>query len=439
MKLRLTGIAAALAATLCIAYRAEAQTQPGWGRITLFGQYMRTTRTDGTPDYNYTELTANVNLASRPADDGGFEYGLDMRGADYPGTDRTNRFSLYDAWVGARTRGGALGLRLGQMWLNDIGGLGAVGGALLEARPFQPTAIGRFRLGLFGGLEPDLYQAGYIQDVKKFGGYLALDGEMGRKHVLGYVLVKDQNLTERSVVTMMNFIPVGQDFFLYQAAELDTTGPGGTGGGANLTYIFVNARYRVSRWLEFQGLYHRGLSIDTRTITQDVLNGRPVDPRALDGFLFGSIGGRVTVEPIRGFRFYGGYSQERGSREGGTYPRYQAGLWMTNLFGSGFDVTVSDNRYKPATGPYDSWYASLGRSIGSKVYLTADYTTSLSTLNVTGPDGVVVQSHPQSKRYSLSGVVNLSRLFSVFVTLEQVRDDTSRQNRGLLGITYRIF
>ena len=40
-----------------------------------------------------------------------------------------------------------------------------------------------------------------------------------------------------------------------------------TGGGANLTYIFVNARYRVSRWLEFQGLYHRGLSIDTRTIT----------------------------------------------------------------------------------------------------------------------------------------------------------------------------
>ena len=114
----------------------------------------------------------------------------------------------------------------------------------------------------------------------------------------------------------------------------------------------------MTKWLEFQGLYHHGLSIDTRTIAQDILNGRPVDPRALDGFLFGSVGGRVTIEPVRGLRFWGGYSQEKGSRTGETYPRYQAGFTALNVFGSGLDLTASDNRYDmPSAGSYDSWYA----------------------------------------------------------------------------------
>jgi hypothetical protein len=151
------------------------------------------------------------------------------------------------------------------------------------------------------------------------------------------------------------------------------------------------------------------------------------------------VGGRVTIEPVRGLRFWGGYSQEQNSQTGGTYPRYQAGFTALNVFGSGFDLTASDNHYKmPLSMSYDSWYGSIGRSIGPSVYLTADYTTSLSTLNLTGVDGIVVQSHPRSKRYSLSGVVNLSRAFSLFMTAEQIRDDGSRQTRGLLGISFRF-
>lgn len=439
MRVRPVAAAALLAAALGMAPRAAAQSSFNLGRVTLYGQFMHTTRTDGAPVADYSELTASVSLYSRPADDGGFEYALDARGADYPSASRPGQFSLYAAWVGARLSGGGLGFRVGQMWLNDIGGLGAIGGAAFEARPFEASAIGRFRFGLFAGLEPDLYQAGYVSGVKKFGGYVALDGEQGRRHSVGYVQIRDQGLTERSVVTVQNFIPVGREFFLYQVAEVDLTGPGGTGSGARLTYIFVNARYRVTNWLEFQGLYHHGLSIDTRTITQDILNGRPVDPRALDGFLFGSVGGRVTIEPVRGLRFWGGYSQDKGSRTGETYPRYQAGFTALNVFGSGFDLTASDNRYgMPSGGSYDSWYGSIGRSLGPSVYLTADYTTSLSTLNLTGADGIVVQSHPRSKRYSLSGVVNLSRAFSVFMTAEQIRDDGSRQTRGLLGISFRF-
>ncbi len=400
---------------------------------------MQTTRTDGGPSSSYSEISAIVNVVSKTADDGGFEYALDARGAEYPSEAQTNRVSLYSAWVGGRISGGGLGLRVGQMWLNDLGGLGAVGGVQLEARPFAVSEKLQFRVGLFGGLEPDLYQVGYVNGVKKYGGYVALDGERGWKNVLGYVLIKNQSVTERSVVTMLNFIPIGKEFFLYQAAEIDTTGPAGSGGGARVTYNFINARYQPAAWIELQGLYHHGLSIDTRAIALDILNGRPVSPSALDGFLFGSIGGRVTFMPVPSLRIWGGYAQEQSSRAGEDYPRIQAGLSVTNLFGSGLDLTASDNRYnRPLTGSYDSIYASIGRSIGPRFYLTLDYTTSLSVLSLTNSDGVVVQSRPRSKRYAASGVVNLSRAFSLLLTAEQLRDDDVRQLRTLLGITFRF-
>jgi hypothetical protein len=439
MRLGAVILAAFAGAALAAAPRAEAQSTWGYGQISLFGSYQQTSRTDGGRNYTFSEISANVALASKPADDGGWEYALDARGAEYPSSQQTNRLSLYNAWVGGRLAGGRVGLRAGQMWLNDLGGLGSVGGVAFEGQPFVASGPWRLRFGLFGGMEPDLYQVGYVNGVKKYGGYAALDGERGWKNVLGYVQIKNQSVTERSVVTMLNFIPIGKEFFLYQAAEIDTTGPAGSGGGPQLTYIFVNARYRATPWLEFQGLYHHGTSIDTRSIAQDILNGRPVDPRALEGFLFGSIGGRVTIEPVRNLRFWGGYSQEQSSRAGETYGRFQGGISAMNVFGSGVDLTASDYRYnRPSTGSYDSIYASIGRNIGPKVYLTLDYTTSLSTLSITNSDGVVVQSRPRSRRFALQGVVNLSRAFSVILTGEQIRDDTARQFRGLLGLTFRF-
>jgi hypothetical protein len=431
-------LAALATAALGFAPPMGAQSAPGYGRISVFWNYMQTTRSDGGAKTTFNEVSAIANVVSASADDGGFEYALDARGADYPSSNQTNRVSLYNAWVGGRINGGGLGLRAGQMWINDLGGLGAVGGVQLEARPFKPSEGLQFRIGLFGGVEPDLYQVGYVSGVKKYGGYVALDGERGWKNVLGYVLIKDRSVTERSVITMLNFIPIGKEFFLYQAAEIDTTGPAGTGGGAQLTYIFVNARYQPANWVEFQALYHQGISIDTRSIAQDVLNGRPVSPSALDGFLFGSIGGRITFLPIPSLRIWGGYAQEKSTREGETYPRIQAGISTTNLFGTGLDLTASDFRYNRSSGSYDAIYASIGRSIGPRLYLTFDYTTSLSVLSLTNSDGVVVQSRPRSKRFALSGTVNISRAFSLLLTAEQISDDTTRQFRALTGITYRF-
>jgi hypothetical protein len=70
--------------------------------------------------------------------------------------------------------------------------------------------------------------------------------------------------------------------------------------------------------------------------------------------------------------------------------------------------------------------------------VTLDYSTSLSVLQITDSGGLTVVNKPSSRRYSLSGIWNVSRAFSLLLTAEQLVGDTSTQNRGLLGITFRF-
>ncbi len=425
-------VLAVLGALLAWGAPAAAQSGLDWGRVSLFGQVMRSGNGDGSSTA-YNELNASVTLHTPPRDQDGLEFSIDARGSQYPSVEnRDPRLSIYDAWVGGKFAGGKIAVRLGQMYVNDLGALGGLGGLSLETR------TGKLRFGLFGGLEPKGFDAGYVADVRKAGAYAAYDGERGWRNVLGYVTIRNQGLAERNVLSTTNFIPIGREFFLYQAAEYDLTGPGGVGKGG-LAYFFATARWAPVQMFELQGLYQHGRSIDARTITQDQLAGRPIDSKSLQGFLFDSMGGRATVEFVRGWRVWAGYYQDKNNQDDIKSNRWQFGLSAMNILGTGFDAYVSDNRtIRPGASTYDSWYFSLGRSLGSRLYLTLDYSTSLSVLHLTDSGGLTVTTQPSSRRYSLSGIYNLSRAFSLFVTGEQLVDDETTQNRALLGLTFRF-
>ena len=407
--------------------------------MAIYGTYSKATRDDGSA-YTFSEVSASASVRSPGADDGGYEYAFDARGAEYPSTpERSTRANIYDAWVGGRTSGGVLGLRVGQMWLNDLGGLGALAGLLAETRPFPATAVGRFRFGLFAGLEPKNFELGWVEDVRKGGAYVALDGERGRKHILGWVVVRNTGLTERSVMSMTNFVPIGSEVFIYQALEYDLQGPAGQSEGKGLTYFFVNGRVTPTPRLDIQGTFHRGLSIDARTITLDQMNGRPIPPKLLDGLLFESAGGRVTVEIARGVRVFGGYGIDKNNQDSEQTTRVTAGGYANNVAGSGVDATVSFSRFdRGMPGSFDSWYFSVGRSLTSKIYLSGDYTSSLSVARFTSDAGLIVETRPQTDRYSGSAVVNLTRLVSLLVTLEYANDDAYTDARLLAGASYRL-
>lgn len=376
-------------------------------------------------------------MRSASAQEGGFEYALDSRTSNYPMSDRAEQSSIFDAWIGGRTQGGVLGLRVGQMWVNDLGALGAFGGGLVELQTHQLGSAGQLRFGLFGGLEPKTFNLGYEPDVRKGGAYVSLDGDRGRRSTLGWILLRTGGVTERSVVSFSNFLPIGRKVFIYEALEYDLTGPGGVGPG-DLRYIFANGRWAPSPVFDISANYNHGRSIDTRTITLDTLAGRPIDARSIAGFLFESYGGRMTVEPVRGYRAYVGFSKQRGESTDPTADRWDAGLFGSNVVKTGFDMTISASRTQRTAGSADSIYASIGHSVGQRVYLSAEYSTDLSILRLTSTGDFVLDQRPGTRRIAGSAVVNLGRAFSVLLSGEQYRDGGTVQVRGFTSLSFRF-
>jgi hypothetical protein len=428
---------ACLAALVLLApFAASAQSQGVFGRVSFTTQSV--SMKDAGVDRSFNELVTTFTISSPVAEHGGSELGFDFRGAAYPSVEgRDNRLSIYEAYFGQRLAGGRFGLRVGQMWLNDLGALGAVGGALAEYR--QPARQKGFRLraGVFGGLEPKILDAGYAADIRKFGGYVALDGQGAQRHVVGIVAVRNHDLAERSVLTFSNFVPVGSKVFVYQAAEYDLSGPGGQGSGG-LNYFFANARVSPAKLVEFQGSYHRGRSIDARTITTDMLSGRPIALRSLEGLLFETAGGRVWLNLPRRFRVFGGYYRDRNNREDEASRRISFGVFNANLFGTGVDLSVSDSRNERPGSSYDSWDVSAGRSVTSRLYLSGGYTSSLSVFRLARTGGFVVENRPRTNRYFGSAMIYLARRIALLVNAERMRDGSLTEMRWTSNVSYRF-
>ena len=428
----------ALALVLAWASIAFAQNTGPSGRVSFTAQSFTAAEAGQSfPGFNEIVLAATLDspfLGDKP----GTEYRLDFRGAGYPQTiGRDRRFSIYDAYVGRRLANG-LGVRVGQMWLNDLGGLGSLGGALVEVARQHVGGYRRVRVGVFGGLEPQILDAGYVSNVTKAGGYVTFEGAGAWRNTLGFVTIRNSGLTERSVLTTTNFLPFGRRLFVYQAAEFDLRGPAGQ-GTSGLTYFFVNGRYSPVPIVELQTVYHRGRSIDVRGITLDQLAGRPVSAKSLEGLLYESVGGRATVTIARDVRVFAGYTKDRNNREDAPTARVTFGGFATNFLRTGLDVNISDARMRGPSAWYDSWDVSLGRSLGTRMYVSGDYTTSLSAFRMLGQDGLfIIDSRPRTNRVSLSDLVHLNRRMSLLASADRTRDGSLSELRWLLSLIYRF-
>jgi hypothetical protein len=407
------------------------------GRVSFYTHAARAGSGEA-PRSGYAEFISSLTyeLADREGD--GLEYGIDLRHAASTVEGRTPRLSLYEGYVGRRMAKGALGLRVGHLWINDLGSLGAIAGGLVEFREPASRAdgIGRWRVGAFGGLEPSVYDAGYVDGVSKAGGYVGLDGPRSRRHTLGYVRIRHGGLVERSALSFTNYVPLGR-LSIYQAGEYDLSGPGGIGSGA-LTYLFANARASVSPRVEVLGTFSRGHSIDARSISEDILNGRPVSPIALEGLLYQSLGGRLTVQVLPRVQAYVGYSRDTDNRGDTATNRWLIGGYAPDLLESGWDLAMSDSRMERQTGSYHSTYLSLGRQLGRRLYLSGDYTSSLSVVRYVRGDGVLIQLEPHMRRLSASAVVNLTGPVTLLLSAEETFDDQFTELRVLSGLTYRL-
>ncbi len=408
-----------------------------WSRISFFTNSSQT-KVDGTTPIDLAQLSTAFSFQLPDLDENGADYGIDVRFSTYRPNSRPQRLAIYEGFVGARLAEGTVRFRLGHLSLTDLGSLGSLAGGLFEKRQArrQPED-GRFRVGVFGGLEPNILDAGYVPDVRKFGGYVGYDGANARRHSIGYVMIRDGSLMERSVVTTNNFLPVGQKVFVYQIAEFDIQPPAGK-APRGLAYFYGNGRITPNDRLELQATYNRGRSIDARTLGTDILSGRPISQAAIDGMLYESTGGRVTVEVIAGVRVYAGYSRDKNNRDTAATGRTLIGGYASNVLNSGLDISASDSIIRRPTGNYHSRYVSIGHQVGRSVYLSGDASTSLSVVRFSRSDGITIETRPHTTRFSGTATVYVGRSVSLLATVERTGEDHMHELRVVSGITYRI-
>jgi len=385
------------------------------------------------------ELASALTFRMPDTDHSGLEAGIDVRHTRYSMTTRPQRVSLYDGFAGARLGSqGQLRVRAGHIWLPDMGTAGALAGGLIEFRSAPSGAASRVTAGAFMGAEPLNYETGYAEGVRKYGGYVGLESGFLRRHVLGFATIKHGALTERSMLTVANYIPAGRSFFAYQALEYDLKGPAAGTATRGLSYFLVNARAPLGPRVELQGTYNKGRSIDARGLTEELLNGRAVTAQAVDGLRYETQGGRVSVRVLRGLELYAGYARDRNNRDDEPTGRITLGGYASNLFNSGFDVSGSDAMIDRPTGPYHSRYVSIGRRIGRAVYVSGDYSTSLAVVQFRRSDGVTIETRPWTKRYSGNVSATISRSFSLTGVVDYTTDEGMMDLRLMTGLTYRV-
>ena len=335
--------------------------------------------------------------------------------------------------------GGRVGARVGQMWLNDLGALGSVGGLPWQYRQPMSTRKTRLRAGVFGGIEPKILDAGLRRRTS--GSSAATSPSTARARggtSSAFVALRNQNLHERSVLTFSNFVPAGRSFFLYQAGEYDLEGPAGQGSGG-LSYFFANARYSGVKLLELQGSYHRGRSLDARTITIDQLNGRPITPAGAGRADLREHRRAGLGEPGAALPGLRGILRRTATTATTSRPAGRpSGSSAPTCCGTGFDLSVSDIRTHRPDSSYDAWDVTLGRSITTKLYLSGGYSTALSVFRPVNSGGFVVENRPRTERFLASGIVHLTRHISLVLTGERLEDGTLTEVRGMSTLAYRF-
>ena len=81
---------------------------------------------------------------------------------------------------------------------------------------------------------------------------------------------------------------------------------------------------------------------------------------------------------------------------------------------------------------------SVGRNLSPRVYLSGEYTSSLSVLRYVQSSGIVIENRPSTKRLGGTAIVHVGRKASLLFVFDHTQDTNYRENRLLAGLNFRF-
>lgn len=236
--------------------------------------------------------------------------------------------------------------KTGRIISNQISGVGYIDGLLV-----QQNISNSFRVGIFGGTQPEWQYSDFQTSLKKYGGYLNYrtgdyQGFRYETTVAG-AGVYHSNTISREFLYIQNNISNSSRWQIYQSSELDINRQwrkDKAGEDVSLSNIFLSARYRFSRALSV------GLSYDNRK-NYWTYETRTMADSLFDDLLRRGIRGNVSLRLPYSLNVFSTVGFR--SREGDPEPTYsysgginKSNFIITRLFinlrGSGFSNPYSD-------------------------------------------------------------------------------------------------
>lgn len=346
---------------------------------------------NGPANLDFTQPTFRINFKARNL--WGRQYNLRIKtrsrynqrtrsyNANVPESEWRNR--IYEFSFSYDNPAAPVNFRAGRIITNFISGVGYIDGAMLQV---NTTRI--FRVGIFGGFQPQWQYSRFQTSITKYGAFLNItSGEysgLRYEGTLAAAAAYHSSTVSREFFYIRNSIGSAGKWQLFQSAEIDINRNWRrekAGESVSLSNLFVSGYYLFSPSLR------AGLSFDDRK-NYWTYETKSLSDSLYDTFFRRGLRGNVSIRLPRHFTIFAnaGYRNREGDTES-TYT-YSGGLNKTNflirglyfnLRGSGFsNLTTNGYNFTVRLGKYFRSGHSISASYGNYYY---DFKTTLRQIN----------------------------------------------------------
>lgn len=306
--------------------------------------------------YNRLSSRLKLTLINRAGE--GWTGFIDFRNRYTMGEAGKDQFIVYDARISYDSVKSKLFFSIGQMNLYDTAGIGQLTGGMVGWKLNKYLSVGGY-----GGIEPDIYNSRWDLNYQKYGAFIRYLGHGAKQLSLSYNYLSFEGNTERQYLYTAVMLPVKGILVFYGNMEYELGS--GIKNEDKLSRLFFNTRVNLSRFVDVTANYSSGRGLDYHRFLLEQSQDPTLQYNEIERYYYSeTYGVRLSVKPLKGFRFYVARRQSEQKDKGIKNHSNQFGFSAVDLFKSGVSLYGNYTMNRGDASESDSYYISASRNFG---------------------------------------------------------------------------
>lgn len=362
----------------------------------------------------YSRLSSRLKLTlwNRPGE--GWTVFLDVRNRYTLGEGGKNQLIMYDVRVAYDSMKSKLFFSLGQMNLYDTAGIGQLTGGAVGFKLNKYLSVGGY-----GGIEPDIYNAKWDFNYRKFGVFTRYIGPGARQFSLSYNRVHFDGKSERQFIYAGGLLPLAKLLVLYGSMEYELAPE--TKSEDRLSRLFFNTRVNLGRYADITANYSSGRGLDYHRFLQEQSQDPTIVNNEIERYYYNeTYGVRLSIKPFKNLRVYASRRESEQKDRAIRNHTTGFGLSAANILKTGVSLYGNYNMNRGDASESDSYYISASRSFG-KLSWSLSYANYYNGLRFIGEGTPEIVHLPDQTTISTDLFFILSR--SLAISLDYAYSD----------------